>query len=135
MSRLRTQVERFYAVLWNAHDLGAMHDLLAEDLTFRGSLGDEKRGHRGFAEYVDAVHAALGDYRCTLLDLVVEDPKAFARLRFEGIHTGALMGFEPTGKPVAWLGCALFTFSGDRIRDVWVLGDLKGLEARLRAAA
>lgn len=135
MSRLREQVERFYAVLWNAHDRNAMKDVLHEAFTFRGSLGLEKRGHEGFADYVDMVHAALGDYRCTIQDLVVEDPKAFARMRFEGIHQGMFMGFPPTGKPVSWEGCALFTFSDHLIRDAWVLGDLKGLEERLRAAA
>ena len=112
MSALRGQVERFYRELWDAHDTAAIPGVLHEDFTFRGSLGDEKRGHRGFAEYVDKVHAALGDYRCTILDLVVEAPRAFARMRFGGIHRAPFMGFEPTGKAVSWHGCALFTFSG-----------------------
>lgn len=131
MNALRTQVERFYDVLWNAHDRDAIPGVLHEDVTFRGSLGQSRRGHAGFADYVDGVHAALGDYRCTIVDLVVEPPRAFARMRFEGLHRAPFMGFAPTGLPVAWEGAALFTFAGDRIADVWVLGDLKGLERRL----
>jgi len=29
-------------------------------------------------------------------------------------------------------GCALFNFEGERIADVWVLGDLKNLEDQLK---
>lgn len=135
MNPLRSQVQRFYSVLWDAHDATAIPDVLHEQFTFRGSLGQEKRGHAGFAEYVDMVHAALGEYRCTILDLVVEAPRAFARMRFSGIHVGDFLGFSPTGKSVSWEGAALFTFSGDRIIDTWVLGDLKTLETQLRANA
>ena len=35
-------------------------------------------------------------------------------------------------KAVEWLGAALFTFSESRISSVWLLGDLVGLDARLR---
>jgi predicted ester cyclase len=105
-------------VLWDAHDTAAIPSVL-----------------QGFAEYVDMVHEALGEYLCTILDLVVETPKAFARMRFSGIHVGEFMGFPPTGKPVSWEGAALFTFSGDLIVDAWVLGDLKALEKQLRVNA
>ena len=40
---------------------------------------------------------------------------------------------SPTG--VAWAGAAVFTRRGDRIADVWVLGDLHGLREALSAAA
>jgi predicted ester cyclase len=132
MNELRRQVERFYRDLWDNHDKEAIPEVLHEDFTFRGSLGQEKRGHPGFAEYVDMVHAALGDYKCTIDDLVVEPPKVFARMSFAGIHRGLFMGCAPTGKEVRWAGAALFTFRGRKIADVWVLGDLKGLEAQLK---
>ena len=79
MNRLREQVEKFYQVLWDAHDKRAISAGLHEDFTFRGSLGQERRGHRGFAEYVDMVHEALADRRCDIEELVIEEPKAFAK--------------------------------------------------------
>lgn len=132
MTRLREQVERFYRELWNRHDEAAIPALLHDDVTFRGSLGVEKRGHTGFAEYVNMVHEALRDYECTINDLVIEEPKAFARMTFSGIHTKEFMGYPSTGRRVSWAGCALFTFRGEKVSDVWVLGDLKGLEQQLR---
>lgn len=49
-----------------------MPSILYENFTFRGSLGQEKRGYAGFAEYVDMVHLSLGDYRCIIEVLVSE---------------------------------------------------------------
>lgn len=132
MSILRAQVERFYHDIWDRRDKSAMADVLDANVTFRGSLGDEKKGHRGFADYVDRVHGALADYRCIIDDLVIEPPKAFARMTFRGRHVGELLGYAPTGKDVAWVGAALFTFAGEKIKDVWVLGDLHGLESALK---
>jgi predicted ester cyclase len=126
-NHIRTVVESFYADIWNRHDKSKIPALLCSDFTFRGSLGQARTGHDGFASYVDFVHKALAEYRCDILDLVVEEPKAFARMRFSGIHRGDFFGYPPTGKPVEWAGSALFTFSVDQVADLWVLGDVHGL--------
>ena len=127
----KSQVRKFYEVLWDAHDKEAMPLILHEDFTFRGSLGQEKRGHEGFAEYVDMVHDALGGYQCIIEELVEEGKRVFAKMSFTGIHRGNFMGYLPTHKYLTWKGCALFTFDGERISDVWVLGDLKSLDNQL----
>ncbi len=128
----KEQVRRFYEILWNAHDKDAIPSVLHENFTFRGSLGQEKRGHGGFAKYVDMVHKALGDYRCIVEELVSEGNKVFAKMTFTGIHQDIFMDYSPTLQRVSWNGCALFTFDGERIADVWVLGDLKNLEEQLK---
>ena len=125
--RIRSVVESFYADVWNRHDKSKIPDLLLPGLTFRGSLGQAKTGHDGFAAYLDSVHAALAEFRCDIAELVIEPPKAFARMRFSGVHRADLFGFAPTGKRVEWAGVALFTFSGNRVADLWVLGDVHGL--------
>ena len=131
MSFHKSQVERFYRDLWDNRDKAAIGEVLHADFTFRGSLGEEKRGHSGFVDYVDMVHDALSDYRCLIDDLVIEPPKVFARMTFQGTHVNQFRGFEGTGKTISWVGTALFTFEGEKIRDLWVLGDLLGLEAIL----
>lgn len=132
---MREAVTSFYEGIWNRGDKSKIPLLLCEGFTFRGSLGVEKTGHAGFASYVDFVHQALADYRCELLDLVVEPPKAFARLRFSGAHQGVLFDYAPTGLPVAWEGSALFTFEGEKVAELWVLGDLQGLLVQLERNA
>jgi predicted ester cyclase len=92
-------------------------------------------GHAAFSAYVDGVTEALADYRCTILDLVIEGERAFARMRFEGIHRAPFLGFAPTGRRVDWAGAALFTLKSDKIADLWVLGDLQGLREQLQRNA
>ena len=128
----KEQVRKFYEILWDAHDEVAIPTVLHENFTFRGSLGQEKKGHAGFAEYVDMVHKALGEYRCIIEELVAEQNKVFAKMAFTGIHQADFMGYAPTQKRLSWNGCALFTFDGKLIKDVWVLGDLKALEEQLK---
>jgi len=124
---IRAVVESFYDDIWNRHDKSKIPALLRDNFRFRGSLGQTRAGHEEFGAYVDFVHSTLAGYRCDILDLVVEDLKAFARMRFSGIHQGELFGYQPTGKPVEWLGTALFSFDREKVADLWVLGDVHGL--------
>ncbi|HHJ13429.1 MAG TPA: hypothetical protein ENJ79_03505 [Gammaproteobacteria bacterium] len=133
MSFEKELVERFYDVIWNRHDKDAIPDVLHESFEFRGSLGQYKEGHSGFAEYLDMVHAGLGNYRCEILEIVAEPSKAFAKMRFSGLHKGRFMGFDASNRNVTWEGAALFYFEDKKISELWVLGDLKTLESQLVA--
>jgi hypothetical protein len=129
----RRIVEDFYDRVWNRLDKAAIPG--HPDFTFRGSLGPTMTGHAAFSAYVDEVTEAPADYRCTI-------PRPGDRRRTGlcphavwGIHRGLFLGFAPTGQRVDWAGAALFTVKGDKIADLWILGDLQGLRARLQRNA
>jgi predicted ester cyclase len=128
-------VEAFYSRIWNQGDLAATSDLLSTEFCFRGSLGVELRGSDAFGDYVRSVRSALADYHCEILDCVAEQDRAFAKMRFSGIHVAPIRGYQPTGRPVHWLGAALFLLDGELISELWVLGDLVGLDGVLQANA
>ena len=128
-----TQVATFYDRIWNRGDLDAVSNLLTDAFVFRGSLGDELHGRSEFLTYVRSVRTALADYHCEILECVAEGDRVFAQMRFSGRHVEVFRGFPPTGKPVHWLGAALFQFEGPAIARLWVLGDLLGLDAVLHA--
>jgi len=113
-------VEQFYSRIWNAGDLDAVSELLAEDVSFRGSLGPELRGREAFTDYVRSVRDSLAEYRCEIIACVAEADHAFAKMRFSGRHVAPFRGHAPTGKAVHWHGAALFRFAGGSIRDLWV---------------
>ena len=125
-------VTAFYQRIWNAGELDAVAELLADDVSFRGSLGSEMRGCEAFKDYVRSVREPLGEYHCEILECVSEQDRAFARMRFSGVHRGAFRHHPPTGKTVAWHGAALFRFERGRIAEIWVLGDLAGLDRMLQ---
>ena len=126
-------VRRFYDEIWNRGNLAAIPEICHREMEFRGSLGDEKRGHEGFAEYVRYVRGALDEYKCHIEETVTEGNRIFARMLFVGVHQREFLGYPPTGKTLTWAGAALFTIKDDRIAELWVLGDLHGLIDQLSA--
>ena len=125
-------VTAFYERIWHAGDLDAVYDLLTEEFSFRGSLGTEIRGREAFQDYVRSIREALANYHCEILRCVAEEDTAFARMRFSGLHVAPFRGYESTGEPVHWAGAAFFQFRNEAIAEVWVLGDLAGLDALLK---
>ena len=124
-------VRRFYDEIWNRGNLGAIPEICNRDMVFRGSLGEEKRGYEGFADYVRYVRGALDEYCCHIEETVSESDRVFAKMLFVGVHRGEFLGHAPTGKTLEWAGAALFKIKDDRIAELWVLGDLHGLNAQL----
>lgn len=130
-ARPKTLVESFYADVWNRRDFAVARNIIAADFRFRGSLGPEKKGIDGFLEYVDAVHAALGNYTCIINDLVLTNDRVAARMTFRGIHQAKFFGVAPTNREIEWAGAAFFTVSRDKLSHLWVLGDVDAVKKQL----
>ncbi len=147
----RGLIEAWYHRMWNRWDKSAIAEICDAGIVFRGSLGQEKRGHAGIAEYMDFVRAAFPDFTNTIEEVIAEGDRAFARLTYAGTHAGEIFGVAPTGRRVTYAGAAVFRFamsstgsgvgrgadaggdpSGPRICQVWVLGDVHGLLHQLR---
>lgn len=128
-------VECFYADVWNGRDFDVAHNIIAPDFRFRGSLGPEKKGIDGFFEYVEAVHAALGNYTCIIKDLVITDDRVAARMTFRGTHQAEFFGVAATRREIEWAGAAFFTVSGNKLSHLWVLGDVDAVKQQLGASS
>jgi predicted ester cyclase len=132
-SRQKEMVRVFYKDMWDCADTSLVPQLFHPDFTFRGSLGQVLVGHEQFIGYVQFVTGALEAYTSDILALVEEGRRVAGKLRFHGYHRRELFGVAPTGRHVWWYGTPIFTFEGDLIRDLWVLGDIHGLIGRLKA--
>jgi steroid delta-isomerase-like uncharacterized protein len=124
-------IERYYDKLWNLWDLGIVEEIVAPDVRFHGSLGVAVEGAEGFRRYVQLVRDAFPDFHNTIEDLVAENDRVAARLRYTGTHSGPLFGVAPTGKQIEYAGLALFHIKNGRIVSGFVLGDLNGLMRQL----
>ena len=128
-------VRAFYAQLWEAGDRTAAEGILHRDLIFRGSVGLEKRGIDGFWNYLELVRGALADYRCDILSLVVDGPRAAAKMYFHGVHRAEFLGVPATGRRIGWHGAAFFETRDNRLAEIWVLGDVDALRTALGTKA
>lgn len=129
----RDLVKKFISDIWNRGELDLIPHVCSPKIRFNGNTGLDKIGHDGFARMVATIHGALSDYHCEIHSMVVENNKAFCRLRFSGKHTGDLLGYPPTGRVVSWMGATEFTCMNGLILKVWELGDMKTLEEQLSA--
>lgn len=66
-----------------------------------------------------------------MLELITDDRRAAARLRYTGTHAGPLYSIAATGRAFAYTGAAFFTTAGGFISDIWVIGDLDELRRQL----
>lgn len=127
-------VRAFYEDLWDRADTSLVAQIFHPDFTFRGSLGPQLVGHEQFVGYVQLVTAAFDRYTSDILALVEEGNQVAGKLRFHGYHRRELFEVPPSGRHVWWYGTPIFTFEGERVRDLWVLGDIHGLIGRLKGA-
>ena len=124
-------IGRFYDEVWNRGREQVAQEILAPSFRFRGSLGPEARGPDEFIGYTRSVHAAVAEFTCAVEELIVDGPRAAARMTFSGRHRGVLFGVAPTGRYLSWSGAAFFSSTDGRISELFVLGDVDDLKRQL----
>jgi predicted ester cyclase len=132
LSPQKETVRVFYKELWDHADKSLIPTIFHPGFTFRGSLGPALVGHDQFAGYVDWVTGALGEYTTDILTMIEENNRVSGKMRFHGFHRKELFGVAPSGRHVWWTGMPIFKFEGRKVRDLYVLGDIHGLIARLK---
>ena len=132
LSPQKETVRVFYKEMWDHADKSLIPEIFHPDFTFRGSLGPTLAGHEQFAGYVDWVTGALGQYTTDILAMIEEGNRISGKMRFRGFHRQELFGVPPSGRHVWWYGMPIFTFDGLKVRDLFVLGDIHALIARLK---
>jgi predicted ester cyclase len=124
-------VRKFYKDMWDNANVDLIPEIFQPGFTFRGSLGPVLVGFDQFADYVRWVTDSLENYTSDILDLYEDGNVVTGKLRFHGIHRKPMFGHAPTGRHVWWYGAPIFKFQGDKVSDLWVLGDIHGLIGRL----
>ncbi len=132
LSPQKEVVRAFYKEMWDHADKSLIPEIFHEGFTFRGSLGPTLVGHVQFAGYVDDVTGAFGNYTTDIISMIEEANRVSGKMRFNGVHRKTLFGVPPSGRHVWWTGMPIFNFEGAKVRDLYVLGDIHGLIARLK---
>jgi len=120
-------IEIWYHEMWNKWNKAVMAEILDENITFRGSLGQIKSGFDGLSEYMDFIQNAFPDFHNQIEMILTEGNTSFAKLKYSGTQQGKIFDIEPTGRKIEYFGSAIFSFRNEKIHDVWVLGDIYGL--------
>ncbi|MBK7126966.1 MAG: ester cyclase [Dehalococcoidia bacterium] len=110
-----------------AHDAEGTAAIYAEDVVLKGT---PLRGRETLKGFDAGFWAAFPDYRREYLQEVVEDDSVALVWRVTATHQGRWMGIEPTGIPLDWSGCSVFTFRDGHIAEAQafqrdVMGELR----------
>jgi steroid delta-isomerase-like uncharacterized protein len=120
-------IRRYYDELWNGWNYDLITELIAPDISFRGSLAVTVFGRNGFQQYMSAVRTAFPDFHNTIEELIAEGETVVARLSYRGTHEGELLGVAPTGHAITYTGIAIFRIRNGMIEEGWVMGDTAAL--------
>ncbi|MBI5968013.1 MAG: ester cyclase [Deltaproteobacteria bacterium] len=125
-------VRRFLEEAYNKGNLAIGDELLTANCVFRTPGAIE--GIAGWKQFATAFLTAFPeDLHITIDDTVAEGDKVAARWTARGTHKGPLRGIAPTGKPVTWIGIAIYQLSGGKIKEVWGLNDALGIMQQIGA--
>ncbi len=126
-------IRRYYEHLWNRWSLNLANEIIADNITFRGSLAITVTTRAAFLAYMQLVRTAFPDFHNTIEDLIAEGDQVAARLTYRGTHQGPLIDLAPTNRPITYSGLALFTLHDGRITNGFVIGDTTALMKQLQA--
>ena len=85
-------------------------------------------------KHVVFLESAFPHYVLVSEDVVAQDDKVAVRARFQGTHTGDLMGIGPTGKSVDVPFIIIYRIAGGRIAEHWLSIDQMELLKQLGVA-
>ena len=71
----------------------------------------------GWKEWILYLHAAFGNIRYTILDIIADDDKVVLHWRFSATHQGDFLGVAATSKEVTVQGLALFRVMHGKIAE------------------
>ena len=95
-------MQDWWEEVWNSHNEDRIRDWVAHDCRIYGLSPEPMIGPEPFLEFHRTMHRAMPNIHVEALYHVVEDDKACSILVCHGKHTGELMGYAPTGKPVVF---------------------------------
>jgi steroid delta-isomerase-like uncharacterized protein len=133
VERNKDIVRRFFDEMWNPWNFAKVDEILAPEIVFKGTLGDELTGRDAFRTYMRKVHSAFPDFHNAIIEITAEDDRVVARTFYCGTHRGEIFGLAPTGKQIRYAGAAFFRIKAGQVVEGWALGDLRGLLRQLGA--
>ena len=75
--------------------------------------------YRFVENILKAAHGIFPDISCDVLDMIAEDGKVAARIRFRGAHSGEIYGMRATYKTVEWEALEIFRLENGIILESW----------------
>ncbi len=124
-------VRLYYEELWNAKNKEYIDYLFTDDIEFHGSLNIDTSGKKMFENYMNTILNAIPNLHHSIETIICDEDNIAVKAIYNGTHTGKLFDFEPTNNRIKYYGASFFKFENEKIKSIWVLGDLTNLNKQL----
>jgi steroid delta-isomerase-like uncharacterized protein len=116
---------RLYDEACNQRRYELVDELVAEDYEHHNPVlpPEMLRGRANFKQILMMFFGAFPDLQGTIEDLVADDERFVARMRFRGTHQGELMGIPASGKPVDFGVIEIYRVADGKIVEGWAQFD------------
>ncbi len=122
-------VRRWFQDIYERGDAAAMEALLAPDFIAHASDGNDTRGRKSFAEWLQWYRGAFSESKWEIHEAVGEADLIAVRYSGWSTYRGGLAGIPSKNQKVRQTGMAIFRLENSRIKEMWSeLGDLNLLE-------
>lgn len=119
MTEAERLVRTLFERVWNANDLDAVDDLLAEQYTIHHDPGDPWEGntltHAGFKERLTISRSPFPDLNFEIEEVVADDDRVAVNWIMRGTNTGELAGRPPNGRSIEARGITIYYVKHGRI--------------------
>lgn len=122
-------VARFFQEGYENRNYELIRSYLSEDYMDHSPAG--ARGSAQAVEILKIVASQLSDLSVKMLDVFADGDRVAARVRFEGVHTGAMMGIPATGKRISFEALEHFSVVNGKIAESWGYWPDREIEEKL----
>lgn len=124
-------VRLYYEELWNKQNKEYIDILFSDDIEFHGSLNIATSGKQMFENYMDTILKGIPNLYHGIETMVCEEDNIVVKAIYNGTHAGKIFDYEPTNNRIKYYGASFFKFQNEKIKSIWVLGDLASLHKQL----
>ena len=133
MSKRKALVDAFVEEYKNQHNWDCVDTFIAKDCKLHIPLPGLPDGREGMRDNGRMVCTAFPDVHVTREFAVEEGDIVVERAHAKATHKAALMGIEPTNRPVTWSELHAYRVEGDFITEIWTEADFMGIMAQIGA--
>ena len=129
-------IRRYEEEVWNQGNIDVIDKLFTTDVV--NHVPDsmpEMRGRAGLKRMCRLLRTACPDARYTLEVILADTDKVAVARALRGPHSGELAGIAPTGKPLTFMGTAIYRIENEQVVEIWGDADFCTVIQQIEAVA
>lgn len=126
-------VRRFFEEFCNGRRAEVADEIVADEYVSHGPQAPPAEGPDGVKTRVGLYQESV-DGHWVVQEVFSAGDRVVARWIGRGTHQGALMGVEPTGRPIEVEAISVFRIADGKIAEEWTVWDALGLLQQVGAA-